>query len=180
MIIGTKELLRRVKQDKLLEDLSQRELENPEGTGFDLRVGKVYKILDNGFLGVSERKTPNVKLLASYNDKETRSFVLKPSEHVLVETIEKVNMPNDLVALFRPRTTLFRCGAAIHTATCSPGYKGSLMFAMHNMSNREFEIELGSRVVHILFFSIKGDIHRVYEGQWQGGRVTTFGKEKQV
>ncbi len=180
MIIGTKELLKRVKEENLLEDLSERELNNPEGAGFDLRVGKVYKILEDGFLGVNERKTPDVKLLASHKEGETRSFVLKPGEHILVETIEKVNMPNDLVALFRPRTTLFRCGASIHTAACNPGYRGTLMFAMHNMSDKDFKFELGSRIVHVLFSPIKGGIHRAYEGQWQGGRITTGGKEKQV
>ena len=180
MIIGTKELLRRVKEENLIENLSQRELENPEGAGFDLRIGKIYKILENGFLGVSERKTPDVKLLASYKENETRSFVLKPGKHVLVETIEKTNMPDDLVGILRPRITMYRCGVSVHSGACNPGYKGALMFAMHNMSDKDFEIELGSRIIHILFSPVKGGIHRAYEGQWQGGRITTGGKEKQV
>ncbi|MBS1267155.1 MAG: Deoxyuridine 5'-triphosphate nucleotidohydrolase [Candidatus Woesearchaeota archaeon] len=179
MAIGTKELLKRVKQDRLVENLSDRELNNPEGTGFDLRVKKIYKIKERGFLGVEQRKTPKVKLLAEHS--EHKSYVLKPGEHILVETIEKVNMPGNLVAIFRPRSTLFRCGAAIHTAVCSPGYKGSLTFAMHNMSDQDFELELGSRIVQILFFPVQGDLHRTYEGQWQGGRVTTAGEiEKQI
>ncbi len=37
-MIGTKELLKLVKKKKLVENLCDRELQNPEGTGFDLRI----------------------------------------------------------------------------------------------------------------------------------------------
>jgi hypothetical protein len=36
-------------------------LKNPEGAGFDLRVGEIYKIKGKGFLGVEERETPNAE-----------------------------------------------------------------------------------------------------------------------
>jgi len=39
-----------------LYQLSQRELTNPEGAGFDLRLGEVYKIKGTAFLGEEERK----------------------------------------------------------------------------------------------------------------------------
>ena len=44
MIIGTKRLLELVKDPciRLVEGLCERELANPEGEGFDLRVGEVY------------------------------------------------------------------------------------------------------------------------------------------
>ena len=51
MILGPKKLLQLVKTKKLVEGLSERELTNPEGAGFDLRVGEVYEISGNAFLG---------------------------------------------------------------------------------------------------------------------------------
>ncbi len=180
-MIGTKEILKRSKEDDLLMNLSERELNNPEGVGIDLRLGKVYTKLDAGFLGITERKTPNVKLVASFDPDEKKSFVIKPGEHVLVETVEKVNMPDDLVATIIPRTTLYRCGVNIHTGLCNPGYSGTLTFAMQNVGDHDFKIEMGARIVNILFHPIKGELHRTYEGQWQGGRVTTAGEiEKQI
>jgi len=62
MILGIKELHRLVKEKDLVTNLSERELENPEGAGFDLRIGELYEISGQGFLGVTERETPEMIL----------------------------------------------------------------------------------------------------------------------
>ena len=49
MIIGVKKLLELVKEKKLVENLSERELKNPEGAGFDIRIGELYKVKGKGF-----------------------------------------------------------------------------------------------------------------------------------
>ena len=38
---------------------------------------------------------------------------------------------------------------------------------------------MGARFVHVIFHEIKGSGSQ-YRGQWQGGRVTTRRKERQV
>ena len=59
MVLGIKELHRLVKEKNLIANLSERELKNPEGAGFDLRIGELYEISGEGFLGVTERETPD-------------------------------------------------------------------------------------------------------------------------
>lgn len=179
MILGTKELLKLVKEKKLVENLSERELENPEGAGFDLRIGEIYEISGNGFLGIDERDTPKTKLLAKYNSKEKKTFNIKPGEYYLMRTIEKVNTPEDILIVFCPRSTLYRSGLMIFSGNVSPGYRGELTMGIGNLGSSEIKIELGSRVVHAIFFEVRGGTN-LYRGQWQGGRVSTEKKEKQV
>jgi deoxycytidine triphosphate deaminase len=179
MILGIKELLKLVKEKKLVENLSQRELKNPEGAGFDFRIGEIYEISGKGFLGIEERKTPKIKLLAKYNPKKKSFFIFKPVRYYLMKTIEKVNTPENILILFRPRSTLYRSGMMIFTGNVSPGYKGELVFGILNLGPCEVKIELGARVVHAMFFQVKGKTN-LYRGQWQGGRITTKKKEKQV
>ncbi|MDD5552054.1 MAG: hypothetical protein PHI88_02775 [Candidatus Pacebacteria bacterium] len=179
MILGIDELLRLVKEKKLVENLSERELKNPEGAGFDLRLSEIYELKGKSFLGVEDRKTPDVSLVAKFDKKKKNSFIFKPGDYFLVKTLEKVNTPEDILILFTPRTTIFRSGMMMFTATCSPGYCGELTFAICNLGGCEVEIELGARIVHAMFFQVKGKSN-LYRGQWQGGRVTTDKKEKQV
>jgi len=47
MILGVDRLLELVKTEKLVENLSERELTNPEGAGFDLRLGEIYELKGN-------------------------------------------------------------------------------------------------------------------------------------
>lgn len=180
MTLGPKQLLQLVKKMKLVENLSDRELTNPEGAGFDLRLGEVYKIKGKAFLGVTDRHTADIELVGKYEEgKKKNSIRIKPGDFYLVKTIESVNMPQDLTASITPRSTTYRSGIFIRTGNVPPGYCGGLIFGLKNEGPVVVDIELGARIVHIQFHEVKGG-GSMYRGQWQGGRVTTKKKEKQV
>lgn len=179
MILGPKELLKLVKKQKLVENLSERELTNPEGAGFDLRLGEVYKITGDAFLGEVERKTPDIKLVKAYKEGKNQSITIKPGDFYLMKTIESVNVPENLTAHIYPRSTTFRSGIFIRTTQVAPGYSGGLIFALKNEGPVPVKIEMGARVVHIQFTEVAGGGSK-YRGQWQGGRVSATKKEKQV
>jgi deoxycytidine triphosphate deaminase len=177
MIISPKQLLKLVKSKKLVDGLSERELTNPEGAGFDLRLGEVYKISGKAFLGEVHRQTPDIESIAVFG--KHKSIKIKPGDFFLVKTIEKINLPIDLSAVILPRTTTFRSGLFLRTGPVQPGYKGELTFGLKNEGPITVEIEMGARFAHILFHEIKG-VGSQYRGQWQGGRVSATKREKQV
>ncbi len=179
MILGPKALLKLVKDIRLVEGLSEREITSPEGAGFDLRLGAVYKIKGKGFLGVTERQTPESVLVVKYEEGKKNSITFKPGDFYLVKTIESFNMPENLTANFKPRTTTFRSGLFLRTGNVAPGYKGPVTFGMKNEGPCEVTIEMGARFVHVQFEEVKGG-GSMYRGQWQGGRVSATKKEKQV
>lgn len=191
MILGPKLLLKLVKTKKLVEGLSDRELTNPEGAGFDLRLGEVYKISGSAFLGETHRKTAEIELIAQYSyikkvsdrvqkrDIKRQKIAIKPGDFFLVKTIESVNMPVNLTASITPRSTTYRSGLFIRTGNVPPGYCGGLIFGLKNEGPVPVTIEMGARIVHIQFSEVKGG-GSMYRGQWQGGRVTVRKKEKQV
>ncbi len=179
MILGPQKLLELVTEINLVEGLSERELTNPEGAGFDLRLGEVYKISGDAFLGETERKTADIDLVQEYKEGEKRTIVLKPGDYFLVSTIEKVNIPLSLTANFKPRTTTFRSGLFLRTGNVAPGYCGKLTFGLKNEGPIEVTIEMGARFVHMQVEEVLGDGSQ-YRGQWQGGRVAATKKEVQV
>lgn len=179
MVLGPKKLLKLVKKIKLVENLSDRELTNPEGAGFDLRLGEVYKISGKAFLGIDERHTADIKFIKEYKKGEKRSIVIKPGDFLLTKTIENINMPENLTASITPRSTTYRSGLMIRTGNVPPGYCGGLIFGLVNEGSVPVTIEMGARFVHIQFSEVEGR-GNMYRGQWQGGRVTTTKKEKQV
>jgi deoxycytidine triphosphate deaminase len=179
MILGPKKLLQLVKKIKLVEGLSERELTNPEGAGFDIRLGEVYKISGKAFLGEIHRHTAEIELVKKYDPKKTTSVKIKPGDFFLVKTIESVNMPQTLTASITPRSTVYRSGLFLRTGNVPPGYCGGLIFGLKNEGPVIVEIEMGARFAHIQFSEVNGG-GNMYRGQWQGGRVTTTKKEKQV
>ncbi|MBI4096793.1 MAG: 2'-deoxycytidine 5'-triphosphate deaminase [Candidatus Levybacteria bacterium] len=179
MILGPKILLELVKTQQLVEGLSERELNNPEGAGFDLRLGEVYKITGDAFLGETERRTADIELVEKYVEGEKRTITFYPGDFYLVKTIESFNLPQDLTANFKPRSTTFRSGLFLRTGNVAPGYSGPVTFGMKNEGPISVTIEMGARFVHVQFEEVKGG-GSMYRGQWQGGRVSATKKEKQV
>ncbi|MDO8610757.1 MAG: hypothetical protein Q7R95_09505 [bacterium] len=186
MILGPKLLLKLVKTKKLVENLAERELTTPEGAGFDLRLGEIYKLKGGkAFLGEFERETPKMELVISYitpgrsSKSKQKSIVIKPGDFYIATTIESVNTPLDITINFKPRTTTFRSGLFLRTGNVAPGYCGKLSFALKNEGPMPVTIEMGARIVHAQFEWVDGGGTQ-YKGQWQGGRVTTKKREKQI
>ncbi len=179
MALGVDKIKRLIKEIRLVEALGNRDLENPEGAGLDLRVGEIFKIKGDTVLGIEKRKTVDSESVAKFDPKKSTSFTIKPGEFYLVQTIERVNLPDYLVATMHPRSTLLRSGVWLLTTQIAPGYKGPLNIGLKNMGNNDFTVELGARIVHVIFWEVSGK-GAAYRGQWQGGRVTTKDEEVQV
>jgi deoxycytidine triphosphate deaminase len=180
MILGPKKLLQLVKTKQLVEGLAERELKTPEGAGFDIRLGEVHK-LDGGraYLGLTHRETPKIKTVAKYHEKKITSITIRPGQFFLLSSIETFNIPLNITVNFKPRTTTFRSGLIIRTGNVAPGYHGKVTFAVKNEGPIPVTLELGCRFAHAQFYQVDGG-GTAYKGQWQGGRVTTHKRERQI
>jgi deoxycytidine triphosphate deaminase len=180
MILGISEIQKLIKSDKLITNLSDREKFDPEGTVIDLRLDKLFTLEGEGYIGVEERKTPDTVEIAPQEDENQKLFVLPAQKYFLTKTMEEVNLPDNIAALFKPRSTLFRSGLILRTGFANPGYHGPLYFGLFNASKNNFKIEKGSRYCSVYFMEVKGEIKNSYRGQWQGGRASTTKLEKQI
>ncbi len=185
-IIGIKEIVRRIQEEDLITGLAGRDLSNPEGTGIDLRLGAVHKIIEGGAYieadgeaGLGRRqgvKTEEVYRLKEGNAQD--ELVVGPGEYYLIQTAETINTPLDLMPVVYPRSSLFRAGLLFLATKTDPGYKGPLTFGLTNLSAFPVKIQLGARICNIVFNKIEGEIVG-YRGQHQGGRIS-HGEEVQV
>lgn len=181
-------ILRLVKEEKLVENLGERELKNPEGNGFDLRLGAIHKVVEGGAFievdgkgGLGKRKGVKTEVIAEFkpDSDEQESVTIAPGQYYLVSTYETVNMPTDLTAYPYPRSSLQRCGLLLLVTDVDPGYKGTLAFGLVNLSPFEVTLQMGARFCNIVFTKIDGDTAQ-YRGQHQGGRVSPQEVEQQV
>jgi deoxycytidine triphosphate deaminase len=97
MPLSALKILELNKEHNLIKGLSDRELNNPEGCGFDLRVGRVEKIDGESFLGVTERSSPKTELIGDIKKDGNKLIVMKPRDYFLVQTIEIITSPSKKV-----------------------------------------------------------------------------------
>jgi len=161
MYLGYEELLRRIREKKLLEGVDES---NVQGAGVDLRIDKLYDITSPASLAKMDRNLPQLREIKG------ERYVLKPGKYYLCTTLERVNMPKDLVAFMFQRSTLFRCGVSLRTAVIDPGYRGALTIGIKNEGSFEFTLERGARIAQVVFARVEGNAI-AYEGRYQGGKV---------
>lgn len=194
MKISAVKILELNTQHNLITDLAERELNNPEGSGIDLRVGSVHRIVGDSFLAADgssrERYSPKIEELGDVEKEGNKLIIMKPNEYFLVTTMETVHAPAEkikfdvffpegfLIPKVWPRSSLQRGGVSFHATKTDPGYKGKLTFGIKNLSNENFNFELGARMFNIEYEPVLGDLKRAYSGQHQGGRVTSRGQKE--
>jgi|SRR3989344_1330729 len=192
MILSAVKILELNEKYDLINGLSERELNNPEGVVIDLRVGKIHRIIGDSFLGIEERYSPKMETIADISKDGNKKFVINPGEYYLVSTMEIIHSPTEkikyddnlpeayLVPKILPRSSLQRGGVSLHFTGTNPGYKGELIFGIKNLGSQDFIFELGARMFSVEYHAVAGDIKRAYSGQHQGGRISSQGEmEKQ-
>jgi len=90
VVLGVDKLLELVKEKNLVEGLCDRELKNPEGAGFDLRLGELFELEGEGFLGIENRDTPNLKKVAEYTgDDPEELFDIEPGNIIWLPPLNR-------------------------------------------------------------------------------------------
>lgn len=194
MKISAVKILELNEKHNLIEGLSERELNNPEGSGIDLRVGQVHKIIGDSMLSADgtsrERYSSKTELIGDVEKDGNKVITLKPGDFFLVTTVEIINSPAEkikydeffpagyVIPKIWPRSSLQRGGVSFHATKTDPGYKGKLTVAIKNLGTEDFTFELGARMFNIEYEPVIGEIKRAYSGQHQGGRVTSQGQKE--
>jgi deoxycytidine triphosphate deaminase len=187
-IEGVDAVLRRVEEQGLVENLGTRDRVNPEGCGLDFRLKAVYKLLGgepfiaaDGPDGLGMRQGIKTELIMSLDQDtgEPAYLTIEPAAYYLVETVETVNMPTDLMGQVYPRGSLYRAGLLLLMSKVDPGYRGPLILGLANIGPCTVRLQLGARICHIVFMQVTGAA-TAYRGQHQGGRVTPENPEQQM
>ena len=109
-----------------------------------------------------------------------QSFDLLPEEYVLVSTFETIKVPNDLMAILYPRSSVNRKGLSVDlTGIIDSGYEGPLTLPIRNNTRSQvIQLHPGERFCQIVFEELS---HEVVprKSRWHGKDVVEKGaKEK--
>jgi dCTP deaminase len=84
---------------------------------------------------------------------EVNPFILHPGEFVLAVTMERVEIPSDLVGRLDGKSSLGRLGLIVHSTAgfVDPGFQGRLTLELTNVANLPITLYYGMPVSQISF-----------------------------
>lgn len=89
----------------------------------------------------------------------------------LVTYNEVINLPKNIMALARPRSSLLRCGVSIHNAVWDAGYSGRSQSLMVVYNPQGFRLYRNARIVQMIFFLLSREVAQGYQGRFQGENI---------
>jgi dUTP pyrophosphatase len=134
--------------------------------GLDLTIAAIYRFAGSGRVAVDnvERALPPIEPIA-WDD---RGFVHLEAGAYHIVYNETVHLPLDLMALGRPRSSLGRCGATIHTAVWDAGYRGRSTSLLAVGNPHGFALQRDARVMQLVFLKLARPARQGYAGAYQG------------
>jgi len=98
-------------------------------------------------------------------------FVLHPGDFVLGTTVERVEIPDDLIAHVEGRSSLGRLAVVVHATAglCDPGYRGQITLELSNLGSAPVALEPGMRVSQLTFTELTSPAAEPY-GSGRGSK----------
>jgi dCTP deaminase len=130
----------------------------------DVRVDRYFRVFHNARYAFIDVKQPQEELTEQVTIDDDRPFILHPGEFVLGQTLEWVELPNDLVARLEGKSSLGRLGLLIHSTAgyVDPGWKGNLTLELSNVANLPIALYFGMKIGQISFFKMSSEVERPY------------------
>ena len=137
--------------------------------GIELTLNKIERFTTAGAVAFdnSERKLPQTEPI----DFDPTGWIELSAGSYLVTFNEIVNIPKDVAALARARSTLQRCGASLETALWDPGYRGRSQSLLVVYNPQGLRLKKNARLMQLVFMRLEKEAEKVYSGKYQGENI---------
>jgi dCTP deaminase len=130
----------------------------------DVRVDRSFRVFHNNRYAFIDVRQPMEDLTELVEVDGGRPFILHPGEFVLGQTLERVTLPDDLVARLEGKSSLGRLGLLIHSTAgfVDSGFSGNLTLELSNVANLPITIYQGMPIGQLSFMRMDGPVDRPY------------------
>ncbi len=138
----------------------------------DLHLDRAFRVFRNNRYPYIDVRTPQPDLTELLTVGDEEPFVLHPGEFVLGQTLEWVELPDDLVARLEGKSSLGRLGLLIHSTAgyVDPGWRGKLTLELSNVATLPIALYFGMKIGQVSFFRMSSPVERPYGSAGLGSK----------
>lgn len=187
-ILTRDEILERVKDGSLAftPGLDQFQL---QAHAVDLRLGFTFLIPKSWRMTDAGREALMIDPLRNHGPEyfdvieleQGQAFDLLPQEYVLVSTFETVKVPDDLMGVLYPRSSVNRKGLSVDlTGIIDSGYEGPLTLPIRNNTRSQvIQLHPGERICQVVFEELKHAVN-ARKSRWHMKDVVEKGQKEKA
>ena len=122
-------------------------------SSIDVKVSNLFRVFRNHTAGIIDVKQDLEDLTEMVSIPEDGVFMLHPGEFVLGSTLERIALPDDLVARIEGKSSLGRLGLLIHSTAgfIDAGFDGHITLELSNVASLPITIYPGMKIGQVSF-----------------------------
>jgi len=138
----------------------------------DLHLDRRFRVFRNSRYPFIDVRQDQPDLTELVEIEEEQPFILHPGEFVLGSTLERVSLPDDLVARLEGKSSLGRLGLLIHSTAgyVDPGWDGNLTLELSNVANLPITLYYGMKIGQISFQQMSSPVDVAYGDERIGSK----------
>jgi dCTP deaminase len=138
----------------------------------DLHLDRTFRVFRNNRYPYIDVRQPQPDLTELIEIPDDEPFILHPGEFVLGQTLEWVEVPDDIVARLEGKSSLGRLGLLIHSTAgyVDPGWKGNLTLELSNVANLPITLYCGMKIGQVSFLEMTSPVEQPYGSRGLGSK----------
>ena len=170
MILSDRSLREAIDGGRIVVDPFDPETVQP--SSIDVRVDRLFRVFRNHTAGMIDVKLDLTDLTELVEIAPEGVFMLHPGEFVLGSTLERVAVPDDLVARIEGKSILGRLGLLIHSTAgfIDPGFSGHVTLELSNVATLPIKLWPGMKIGQLCFFKLSSPAEHPYGSAKYGSR----------
>jgi dCTP deaminase len=152
VILSDRTIREQIDAGRIVVDPFDASLVQP--SSIDVRISNLFRVFRNhtrGVIDVKEDLTELTELIEIPEDGQP--FMLHPGEFVLGSTLERIAVPDDLVARIEGKSSLGRLGLLIHSTAgfVDAGFDGHVTLELANVASLPITLYPGMKIGQVSF-----------------------------
>ena len=170
MVLSDRTIARLLDEERIVIEPYDESLLQPSSV--DVRVDRFFRVFHNARYAYIDVKEPQEDLTELVEIDDERPFILHPGEFVLGSTLERIVLPDDLVARLEGKSSLGRLGLLIHSTAgfIDPGWDGHVTLELSNVANLPITIYHGMKIGQLSFVQMSEPADNPYGADALGSK----------
>ena len=170
VILSDRDLLAEINKGSIIIDPFDPACVQP--SSIDVKVSNLFRVFRNHTAAVLDVKKDLTDLMELVEVPDGEAFLLHPGEFALGSTLERVAVPNNLVARVEGKSSLGRLGLVIHSTAgfIDAGFDGHVTLELANLANLPITLYPGMKIGQISFIQMTSPAEKPYGSGAHGSK----------
>ena len=179
VVLADRDILTALESGRIVIDPAP-DLEKQLGSvSVDFRLGTTFMVFEHSRFSYIDPRHPQSigDAMRTIEVAQDEPFIMQPGDFALASTMERLELPDDLLGRLEGRSSIARLGITVHStaAVFEPGWVGTATMELSNLGRMAVALYPGMRICAFSFETVSSSVITPYRdkiGNKYAGQVT--------